>query len=353
MFKSVRLVRRGILATRICKTGELKRGSAFDLSRPALAVSVGAVHFVSFQLRTPNGLVGLSDNDLRVALQYLEKAVGPINGYCSAYGDAAISVDPTIIPFTADLAGATTYTDAELRDWVQTIVQEQNYGAGDALVFFNPPSGVENSDAPVSQGVLGYHGAAPNPYSFVNAIGTGFTVDDAADVYATALSHEIAEMVVDPAADNSKPEVCDPCAGNCNVDYRNYFDDAGNWIQGSPAPATYSFFTDGVATPGTVSQCPAPIGGCEYSPQGAPPSPPSPPSPPGPQPSPCIGIIEQAVAELKAGELTHGFEDLVSGIECLITSGAGDRKKLVEKLLNPWTEVRELDGDIKRLIAKL
>jgi hypothetical protein len=38
------------------------------------------------------------------------------------------------------------------------------------------------------------------------------------------VSHEIAEMVVDPNVDPISPEVCAPCDLNCSVLYRIYFD---------------------------------------------------------------------------------------------------------------------------------
>lgn len=55
------------------------------------------------------------------------------------------------------------------------------------------------------------------------------------------------------------------CAGNCNVDYRNYFDSSGTWLGGSPTPGYY-FFVDGIATPATVAQCPSPAASCSYPP---------------------------------------------------------------------------------------
>jgi hypothetical protein len=314
------------MAARSCKTHALKQAAVFAKSTLA---AVGTVHVVAVTFKNTGGAdAGVDPLDVDTALTYLTLAAPQVSAYCSQYGVPAISVDATLLPFVADLGGSSTYTDAQLQGWVNQIVQEQGFGPDDALVFFNPPSGVENSDAPVSLGVLGYHGAAPNPYSFINVLGSGFTVDDQADVYAVALSHEIAEMTVDPAADNSKPEVCDPCAGNCNVDYRNYFDANSNWIQGSPAPtAGYAFFVEGIATPATVGSCPAPYSGCIYSPQGAPPT------PPGPQPTPCIAILQQAVMDLEAGNLTKALEGLISGIECLITQGFLSRKDILKRLI--------------------
>ena len=61
---------------------------------------------------------------------------------------------------------------------------------------------------------------------------------------------------------------CDPCAGNCNVDYRNYFDINGNWL--SLGGVIYAFFTDGIVTPAEANRCPASVPACIYSPSSAP-----------------------------------------------------------------------------------
>jgi hypothetical protein len=58
---------------------------------------------------------------------------------------------------------------------------------------------------------FGYHHFANVPYIFSYAYGQNLTVSDTGHAYAYPLSHEIAEMIVDPAADYSNPEVCDPC----------------------------------------------------------------------------------------------------------------------------------------------
>jgi len=158
--------------------------------------------------------------------------------------------------------------------------------------------------------------------------GTGLTVDDKADVYADALSHEIAEMVVDPAADLSNPETNDPCSGNCGVGYRNYFDLLGNYLGGSPVQG-YGFWTNGVATPATVSSCPSPQSGCVYDPANPPISP-----QPNP-PSPCISELQNGLDEILIGHVLTGVDDILRGIVCLFTGGylsKGDMETLEAKL---------------------
>ncbi|HZY93038.1 MAG TPA: hypothetical protein VFG07_09760, partial [Thermoplasmata archaeon] len=115
------------------------------------------------------------------------------------------------------------------------------------------------------------HGRANVPYAFVNLLGSGFTLDDAAEAYAEAVSHEIAEMTVDPAADDSNPEVCDGCGTNClgSAAHRAYFDGSGNYLGGSTAfpPAfPFAFFLSSIAQPAVSADCPAPASGCDYAP---------------------------------------------------------------------------------------
>src|SRR5215831_11513857 len=71
-------------------------------------------------------------------------------------------------------------------------------------------------------------------------------------VYAHILSHEIAEMVVDPLADLSNPEVCDACAGNCNNDQFDLFDQNGAFMGGTADTASvtgFSFFINSIVRP--------------------------------------------------------------------------------------------------------
>ncbi|HEV2166696.1 MAG TPA: hypothetical protein VGS23_06975, partial [Thermoplasmata archaeon] len=143
-----------------------------------------------------------------------------------------------------------------------------------AILVLNPP-GVVNRDAKETGGVgvIGYHGMASVPYSFVNLLGSGFTLDDRSDLFAEAVSHEIAEMTVDPRADDSNPEVCDGCGGNCRGQsaYRVYFDELGRYLGSStsfPPALAYAFFLSAIAPPSFASDCPAPEAGCAYPPPG-------------------------------------------------------------------------------------
>ena len=89
-------------------------------------------------------------------------------------------------------------------------------------------------------------------------------------VYAHMLSHEIAEMVVDPLADDSNPEVCDACAGNCNNDQFDLFDQSGAFMGGTTNTASatgFSFFIISIVRPDVydaATQCVV-VGGDEQS----------------------------------------------------------------------------------------
>lgn len=243
---------------------------AISKKRPPVAQSKPVGPFFSGTLRFmqvtfSRARVSMPVSDLETAMRYASFAVGPISAYASQYGPNKLSVAVAAIPFDAPVTDG-KYNDTILSGWVDQIAKANGLGSDSCLVFLNP-QGVVNTDADPAQGVLGYHNMSPSgvPYAFVNVLGTGLTIDDRKDLYATALSHEIAEMDVDPKADGSNPEVSDPCAGNCSVNYLNYFDSSGTWL-GGVATSAYAFFTDGIATPATVAQCPAPASSCSYPP---------------------------------------------------------------------------------------
>ena len=306
-----------------CATRTLKR------KRPALehpiykatALFNGKIHFV--KILFPN--LTVSDADVNTGIKYATLASKPIQQYCSQYGPNSVTIDQTLYSLDAPNSN---FSDANLQTWVETVSSKYSFSQSDAVAVLSPP-GANNTDAPLSQGTLGYHGnTGRHPYIFVNMEGTGLTVDDKADVYADALSHEIAEMVVDPAADLSNPETNDPCSGNCGVGYRNYFDLLGNYLGGSPVQG-YGFWTNGVATPATVSSCPSPQSGCVYDPANPPISP-----QPNP-PSPCISELQNGLDEILIGHVLTGVDDILRGIVCLFTGGylsKGDMETLEAKL---------------------
>jgi hypothetical protein len=194
--------------------------------------------------------LSVSDADTQTAVSYATLAVVPIQLYASQYGASAVTVSTTVIPFNVDLAG-NSFTDAELQGWVNTFVTRNSLLSNTCVVVLNP-RGVVNTDADPSKGFLGYHFVADVPYIFVNVSGEDFTVADPHNLYAGSLSHEIAEMVVDPQADIKNPEVCDACAGNCDNDLFDLFDQNGIYMGGTADTASasgFQFYIDCIVRP--------------------------------------------------------------------------------------------------------
>lgn len=245
-------------------------------TRAAAPLFSGTVHFLTIQFQTPSGVMGLSVDDIGTAAGYCA-TIAPIAArYASQYGPTSVRVDPKVSSMLVTPSGGTTYSDAELGGWVDRFAASANLSAGDAVAVINPPSGVENTDAQVSQGVLGYHSISPkgHPYIFVNAQGMGFVLRDPSGYFALALSHELQEMLVDPRADDSNPEVCDPCAGNCSPNTTlGLFDPTSNYLgsvttptTAPPAGAQFTFYVSSMVRPANARDCPAPPPACAYPP---------------------------------------------------------------------------------------
>jgi hypothetical protein len=227
----------------------------------------GTLVFAQVAFRTSKGFVSVKPADLATAMDFTRLAVVPISAYATQYGPNRLDLAPQAVPFNAD-AGSGSYNDQTLQSWVNAIVAQHHLPADTCVVILNPP-GVVNTDADPSQGVGGYHGIAQVPYAFVNVMGSGLTVKDEANLYALALSHEIAEMTVDPRADLGNPEIADPCGPNCQTVWIDYFNNAGGYIQTSqafPPPFDYAFFINAIVQPQAATQCPAPGATCAYAP---------------------------------------------------------------------------------------
>jgi len=227
----------------------------------------GALVFVQIAFRTAQGFVSVSSKDLGTAMSFARLACPPISAYASQYGPNAVSVGPGPIAFTANVPNG-KYNDQVLQGWVNAIVSANGLPSNTCVVVLNP-LGVVNTDADPSQGVGGYHSLADVPYAFVNVMGSNLTIRDEASLYALALSHEIAEMVIDPRADLGNPEAADPCGPNCGPVWIDYFDNSGHYIQTSqsfPPPFDYAFFLNAIVKPSAATACPAPGASCNYAP---------------------------------------------------------------------------------------
>ncbi len=227
----------------------------------------GTLIFVQVTFTTAKGTVAVSGVDLATAMNFAQLAVAPISRYASQYGPNGLTVAPKALPFAVRVDGG-RYNDQTLQGWVNSLVAQYRMPSNTCLVFLNP-QGVVNTDADPSQGVGGYHSVANIPYCFVNVMGTGLTVPDQDGLYALALSHEIAEMTVDPKADLVNPECCDGCGPNCQTAWIDYFDNRGAYIatdQAFPPSFVYAFLINAIVQPDAATQCPAPGSACNYAP---------------------------------------------------------------------------------------
>ena len=231
----------------------------------------GTLYFVRIQFTIQdqgNVVLSVSDADVATALTYANQAARPISRYAGQYGPNGIAVSQNVLALSVTLPTA-KYTDAALRSWVNTVVLNYNLPGNTCVVVLNPP-GLLNTTYP---GAGGYHGYANGPYISSNVYGQDLTVADKPRVYAQILSHEIAEMVVDPRVDGANPEVCDPCGPNCQRVFLDYFDGGGYYLgtsQSFPPAFAYGFYINGIVQPAYAGQCvpPPPAVGCDYVPPG-------------------------------------------------------------------------------------
>ena len=249
------------------KLHEALKGVKFPAILASGSLFQGTLYFVSVQFTIQNqgnAVISVSAADMATAIQYAQDASPAISAYASLYGSNKCAVSPTATSYSVTLASA-AYNDSQLQTWVNAAAASL---PSDACVVILNPQNINNTSGSRSAGIGGYHGKANVPYIFVNLFGTGLTVADNAFAYAQILSHEIAEMVVDPLADLSNPEVCDPCGPNCQSVYLDYFKN-GNYVgtsQSFPPGYAFDFYINAIVKPEAATQCPAPAADCDYGP---------------------------------------------------------------------------------------
>jgi hypothetical protein len=213
---------------------------------------------------------GISAADTQTAIDYATLAVVPIQGYASQYGPNSVSVWPVAIPYRAMVQGG-AFGAAEFEGWVDDVAQfMRSQEVPDPCIVImhnrslpNSPSftGNGNSLQPSHHSIT--DSGTPYCYSLVfdenlSIADNNHTVNNQANekVYAHTLSHEIAEMVVDPRADGSNPEVCDACASNCNsFNLFELFDQNGGYMGGTAntgQASGFAFFISSIVRPGVV-----------------------------------------------------------------------------------------------------
>jgi hypothetical protein len=214
----------------------------------------GTLVFVQITYNRPNQPpFSMATADIQTAVTYASLAVGPIQRYASQFGPNNVEVSPNILSFNANLQG-NTFTDQDVRGWVDSIVDDNHLTNACVVILHdavaaNSPTNTFNNGKFGGYHLMTGHG---HPYCFCKVFGQNLTIADKGNRYAEILSHEIAEMTVDPKANVHNPEVCDGCAGNCNNDQFDLFDSNSVFLGGTNNLATapqFTFFINSIIRP--------------------------------------------------------------------------------------------------------
>jgi len=232
------------------------------------ALFSGTVHFAQVTFQTANGNVVIPTADMNLIVQYARHAIVPISRYAAQYGPNTVQVSPTLLAYTASRKNM--YTDQDVQGWVNQMATVNGL-PNDSCIFVVSPQGVVIANVGGNVGYHGYHPTANVPYAAAGVFATGLNLADNPDVYAMAVSHEIAEMIVDPNADYSNPEVCDGCDINCSNHLTRCYFDVGDRYLGSnqaspPNGFPFSYFICAVEKPAAAGSCPASSANCAYAP---------------------------------------------------------------------------------------
>jgi hypothetical protein len=211
----------------------------------------GTLVFVGMTFNRPNQPPSsVSAADVQTARNYAALAAVPIQRYASQYGPNTVRVSPDIIPFS--VMTGNTFPDEDVWGWVDKIVGDNQLT--NACIVILADSATSPTNTFKAGDFAGYHMMTDkgHPYCFCKVLGQNLTVADPTNRYAAILSHEIAEMVVDPRANLQNPEVCDACSIACHNDQWNLFDSSGNFIGGTndlPSASGFSFFISSIIQP--------------------------------------------------------------------------------------------------------
>jgi hypothetical protein len=229
------------------------------------ALFSGTIYFAQVTFKTNGGDLVIPTADMNTILQYAQHAVVPISQYAAQYGSNTVSISPTLLSYTANVPSA-SYSDSDLQGWVNDMVSQNNLPSN-SCIFVLSPQGLTVPEVGANSG---YHSLAKIPYIVAGVFAQNLTLQDLPDVYAMVISHEIAEMVVDPLVDGKNPEVCDPCDLNCQNLTRDYFDSGDKYLgsnqESPPSGFPFSYYTCAVVKPGGASSCPASAPDCAYAP---------------------------------------------------------------------------------------
>ena len=206
-------------------------------------------------------LSAISLPDVQTAVSYASLAAVPISRYAWQYGPNSVEVSPDVVPFTAEVSGG-TFTVAEFEGWVDDCAHgAKERGISQPCIVILHNRDLRGSPQFVNQR-NSFHSVTHNgtPYCYCLVFGENLSVADNnhtaggkpnEKVYAHLLSHEIAEMVVDPFVDGANPEVCDACAGNCSNEQFDLFDENAVFLGGTNDTASaggFAFFINSIVS---------------------------------------------------------------------------------------------------------
>jgi hypothetical protein len=238
------------------------------------ALFQGTLHFVqiTFNVTPEKQSFSVSTPDMNTIVQYATKAAVPISLYADQYGESALAVSPAILPYTMNL-NSRSCSGSQVHQCVTDIAGKLPKRSAIAIIL--PPQ-IDDSSNSRTQGTGGYHGSV-NGVSFLSAYiaanynpaAGALTVQDVSFDIMGALSHEMAEMTVNPTGGN--PEVCDACGPNYNSTYLAYFDNNGDYIQTTQVPPydakfPFAFYINAIVDPAHAKPATAPAGACTYAP---------------------------------------------------------------------------------------
>jgi hypothetical protein len=230
------------------------------------ALFSGTIHFAQVTFQTSGGNIVMPTADLNQIVQYAQHAIVALSEYAAQYGANTVTISPTLLAYTASVPTG-SYTDGNLQGWVNDMVATNSLPTS-SCIFVVSPQGLT---APNVGGNSGYHNRANIPYIVAGVFATGLTLADNPDVYAMVVSHEIAEMIVDPNVMAGDPEVCDPCDINCGNLTRCYFNLSDNFLGSNqatpPGGFTFSYYVCAVVKPTEAAKCPASSASCAYAPK--------------------------------------------------------------------------------------
>ncbi len=229
------------------------------------ALFTGTVFFAQVTFRTSGGNLVIPTADMKMMVQYAQRAIVPISEYVAQYGANTVSISPHIITYSVNVPDA-SYSKSDLEGWVNDMA-DQNHLPSNSCIFVVSPQGLTSD---MVEGNGGYHDLANIPFIVGGVYTQNLTLQDQSDVYAMLVSHELAEMIVDPKADDKNPEVCDPCDLNCANLTRIYFDASDTYLgtnQASPPSGfTFSYYICAVVKSAGALSCPASTADCQYAP---------------------------------------------------------------------------------------